>query len=166
MTPAIGDVTSPWVMLSPKARNFVAVSCGMRLTVTGKLHVAVRLRESLAVHETEVVPSANVVPDAGVHDTVTGDCPPLADGVVKVTAVPLADVVLAVIAAGHVRLGGSGMGVGVGVGVGVDVGEVGLPHPVAMAEMSAAAPTSCRTQRAPLRRLDFTYLIDRRLYPR
>ncbi len=103
----------------------------------GKLHVAVRLRASLAVHETEVVPNGNVVPDAGVHDTVTGDCPPLADGVVNVTAVPLAEVVLVVTAAGQVRLGGSGVGGGVGGG---GVGAVGLLQAIVMPATSATAP--------------------------
>ena len=112
----------------------------------GKLHVAVRLRASLAVHETEVVPNGNVVPDPGVHDTATGVCPPLADGVVNVTAVPLAEVVLVVTAAGQVRLGGSGVAVG-GVGGG-GVGAVGLLQPIAMPARSATTPNDRVSARA------------------
>jgi hypothetical protein len=41
------------------------------MTVTVKLHEAVRLDASVAVQVTVVVPLANVDPDAGLHTTVT-----------------------------------------------------------------------------------------------
>ncbi|HET9705115.1 MAG TPA: hypothetical protein VFP85_13825 [Vicinamibacterales bacterium] len=59
-----------------------------------------------------------------MHDTLTGAWPPLPDGVVKLTAVPVAVVAVADTDAGHDNVGESGVGVGVGVGLGV--GDVGL----------------------------------------
>jgi hypothetical protein len=59
--------TSPAVMLSPKARNFVRVSCGTgAFTVTEKLHEALARAASVAVQRTVVVPTEN--PDADVGE--------------------------------------------------------------------------------------------------
>lgn len=124
MTPLIGTVTSPAVLLSPNAMNRVSVSSGVRSTVTAKEHCAVRFRPSVAVHCTVVVPSGKTEADCGVHDTLTGAWPPLPDGVVKLTAVPVAEVVAADTGAGHDNVRESGVGVGVGAGLGV--GDVGL----------------------------------------
>ena len=100
------------------------MSSGVRSTVTANEHCAVRFRPSVAVHCTVVVPSGKTEPDCGVHDTLTGAWPPLPDGVVKLTAVPVAVVAMADTDAGHDNVGESGVGVGVGVGLGV--GDVGL----------------------------------------
>lgn len=59
-----------------------------------------------------------------MHDTLTGAWPPLPDGVVKLTAVPVAEGVVADTGAGHDNVGESGVGVGVGAGPGE--GDVGL----------------------------------------
>ena len=75
--PAIGKDTSPAVMLSPNARNLVAVNCGALLTVTVNEHELERFRASVAVQFTVVAPSGNIDPDEGVHATVTGSLPAL-----------------------------------------------------------------------------------------
>jgi hypothetical protein len=49
--------STPAVMLSPKARNFVALSLGGATTVTRKLHDAVCCAASRAVHATSVDPT-------------------------------------------------------------------------------------------------------------
>ncbi|MFA5910094.1 MAG: hypothetical protein WC815_15035 [Vicinamibacterales bacterium] len=140
----------------------MSVNCGVRLIVTGKVQDAERLSESVAVHVTVVAPSGKVELEAGVHATATGSLPPLAVGVVNVTAVPLADVVLAVIGAGQVSVGGSGVGVGVGVGsgigVGVGVGAVGPLH----APATAVAHTTARSHvcKNPIRRRDIKDFIS------
>ena len=69
-------------MLSPNARNLVFEMDGIRVTVTGKAHDAVRAKASLAEHSTFVWPIANMVPDSGVQVTVTGAWPPSAVGAV------------------------------------------------------------------------------------
>jgi hypothetical protein len=146
----MGTVISPAVMLSPRARNLVIVSSGVRVTVTVNEHELVRFRASVPVHVTVVAPIGKVDPEAGVHANVTGSLPAATVGAAKVTAVPEAAVVLAVTLAGQVRVGGSGSGSGVGVGVGVGAGGVGggvgavglLLHPTARPDTSAAAATS------------------------
>jgi hypothetical protein len=67
-------------MLSPKARNLVALIRGVRLTVTGKLQEAPFSLESTAPHPTSVRPSGNAVPVAGTQVTVTGAVPPVTTG--------------------------------------------------------------------------------------
>src|SRR5947209_17335164 len=68
--------STPYVMLSPNATNFVALSLGARATVTLKLHDAVCCFASCAVQVTFVDPTLNRLPLAGVHEVVTGCAPP------------------------------------------------------------------------------------------
>jgi hypothetical protein len=70
----------PAVMLSPNARNFVALSCGGLTTVTLKLHAADFLFASTAEHVTFVVPSGKLDPACGLQEMVTGAAPPLNAG--------------------------------------------------------------------------------------
>ena len=72
--------SSPYVMLSPNARNFVRRILGGAVTVTVTLQLDVRCWASVAVQVTVVAPSGNVTPLAGVHDVVIGDAPPATDG--------------------------------------------------------------------------------------
>ena len=60
-----GTVTSPAVMLSPNARNFVLVSRGaiVKVTLTLNVHAADCPAASLAVHWTVVVPWVKSEPD-------------------------------------------------------------------------------------------------------
>ena len=51
--------TTPEVMLSPKATNFVAANCGAFTTVTAKVHDATCCFASRAVHVALVVPTGN-----------------------------------------------------------------------------------------------------------
>jgi hypothetical protein len=67
-------------MLSPNARNRVAISVGGRVTETVKPQDALRLCASLAVHVTPVIPRENVDPLPGVHVEVTGAAPPVTVG--------------------------------------------------------------------------------------
>jgi len=67
-------------MLSPKARKFVAVSCGGRVTLTLKLQDAVRWSASRETQVTFVDPSAKLEPLGGVHVVVTGAVPPMTVG--------------------------------------------------------------------------------------
>jgi hypothetical protein len=48
-------------------------------------HVAVTVRESVAVHATDVVPGLNALPEAGVQAVVTGAEPPAVVGEAYVT---------------------------------------------------------------------------------
>jgi len=57
------------------------------VTVTLKLHEAVRASASVAVHETTVDPRGNGAPDGLEHVTGTGGCPPTAVGTTKVTGI-------------------------------------------------------------------------------
>ena len=68
-----GTVTSPAVMLSPKAMKFVRASSGGADTVSGKVQLADLAAASVAVHVTGVVPMAKTWPDVGVHVRLTGD---------------------------------------------------------------------------------------------
>ncbi len=146
-TPVMGNDTSPAVMLSPNARNFVTVSCGVLATVTVNEHVPVRFSESVAVHATVVAPSGNVAPEAGVHVTVTGSLPALTVGAANVTVVPEVEMVLAVTDAGQVSVGGSGSGVGTGgIGTGTGVGVVAVLLPQAPVSDKANTATSSAGQ--------------------
>ena len=69
--------SSPRVMLSPNATNFVRLILAGAWTVTAKLQLSTRWRLSVAVHETAVVPMPNWVPLPGVQVVVTGDAPPM-----------------------------------------------------------------------------------------
>src|SRR5262249_14851956 len=102
----------PSVKLSPNARNVVLVSCGMGVTTTWKVQLALCERESLASQVTGVVPYWNSVPDAGVQVTVTGGEPLTAVGTSKDTVgfCPLCAVTL--ISAGQLTTGSSMVGVG------------------------------------------------------
>ena len=73
-------MTSPAVTLSPKARNFVRVSCGTRCTLTSKAQVAVADAASVAVQVTRVGPTGKTSPDAGAQPTVAGARPPAGVG--------------------------------------------------------------------------------------
>jgi hypothetical protein len=110
-------------MLSPNARNFVTVSCGVLATVTVNEHEPVRFSESVTVHATVVAPIGNVDPEAGVHARVNGSLPAVTVGALNVTVVPEVEVVLAVTGAGQVSVGGSGSG---GGGIGTGAGGVGV----------------------------------------
>ena len=79
---------------------------GGAATVTENVHDDDRFKASVATHCTGVDPTAKSDPDDGVHDTATGDCPSVADGVVKLTGVVAAPVEGAVIGAGHSSPGG------------------------------------------------------------
>jgi hypothetical protein len=76
-------------MLSPNARNFVALNCGGRVTVTGKAHDEVRWSASRAVQLTLVDPTGKLDPLGGVHDVVTGVVPPVTVGCGYVTGTGL-----------------------------------------------------------------------------
>ena len=67
---------TPAVMLSPKARKFVAVSCGGLVTLTWNVQEAARSPASRAVQVTFVDPTAKVDPLGGVHVVATGAVPP------------------------------------------------------------------------------------------
>jgi len=71
-----GMVTSPAVVLSPKARNFVRVSVGILLTRTVNVHAAAVFRASSAWHATVVAPIGKLAPENGEQVTVTGAWPP------------------------------------------------------------------------------------------
>jgi hypothetical protein len=73
-------------MLSPNATNFVAESCGGRVTVTAKPHDALRWEASRAVHVTGDAPTENMEPLAGWQSTTYGPEPPLTVGAAYVTA--------------------------------------------------------------------------------
>jgi len=60
-------------------------------TVTGKLHVAVLLDPSVAVHVTVVVPKGNIEPAGGLHVTVTVEQLSVADGVANPTGALVAN---------------------------------------------------------------------------
>ena len=98
-----GTVTSPAVMLSPKARKCVRANCGAGATTTLKVQLAVTAAASVAVQPTEVVPTENTWPGAGVQATVTGGRPPETAGRAKPTTAPRSDVAEAATAAGQVR---------------------------------------------------------------
>jgi hypothetical protein len=79
MVPGHVDVT-PLVMLSPNATNLVTDSRGTRVTVTAKLHEALRCSLSRTVQVTLVDPTGNADPVGGRHVVVTGAAPPLTTG--------------------------------------------------------------------------------------
>jgi hypothetical protein len=72
--------STPAVMLSPKARKRSALSFGVFVTLTVKLHEAVRWLESRAVQVTVVDPTAKLEPLAGVQDVTIGVVPSLTSG--------------------------------------------------------------------------------------
>jgi hypothetical protein len=135
----LNAATTPTVMLSPKARNFVLEIVAMRPTLTGNTHEAVRFNASVAVQETLVDPSGNVAPDGGSHATVTGVWPPSASGVGYVTNTPLAEVLLET-GEGQARVGAAGGG-GLATG-GAGLGAVGVEL------VQSAAASSTRKQMA------------------
>jgi hypothetical protein len=135
----VGLDTSPAVMLSPNARNFVRVSCGAgAATVTLKVHDAVACAASVAVHRTVVVPTGKIEADAGVQLFCTGDRPPLTTGEPKVTAMPLLAVAVTFWFAGQLMLSAGDCPPGGGC-CGGCVGEVGDEHPNVAASASSSA---------------------------
>ena len=72
--------TTPSVMLSPKARNFVRDSVCDTRTRTVKPHAICALSASVAVHRTVVSPMGNTLPDPGSHCTAYGARPPVGAG--------------------------------------------------------------------------------------
>ena len=68
------------MMLSPKARNFVALSLGGATTAMRKLQEAACCAASRAVHATLVDPTSKGEPLCRVHVVVTGGVPPVATG--------------------------------------------------------------------------------------
>jgi hypothetical protein len=125
-----GGDTSPAVMLSPKATIFVPFRRGTRLTLTRKVHCAVRAALSVAVHATVVDPIGNCAPDGTVHDTATGDVPPVAcGGAYSTTAGP--STAPDCTSAGHAITGAAGGGGG--------VGPFGLEHETAAISVSTAS---------------------------
>lgn len=113
-------------MLSPNATNLVTVSRGTRVTVTAKLHEALRCSLSRTVQVTLVDPTGNAEPVGGRHVVVTGAAPPLTMGDAYVTLTGVASRVC--------TTGGVGQLI---VGSGV-VGLVGLLQ-AAQATMSTCA---------------------------
>jgi hypothetical protein len=119
---------TPAVMLSPKARNLVALSLGGATTAIRKLQVEACCAASRAVHATSVAPTSNDEPLCRVHVVVTGGVPPVATGAAKriATALPSGDCTV--------------WGAGQAIVSALRVGPVGLsPHPAAVNPISAAA---------------------------
>ncbi len=116
----------------------------MRVTATGNTHDAERFNASVAVHDTSLVPTANVDPDGGEQATLTGDCPPSADGTVYEIVLDVA-VVEEAIDAGHDSVGAAGGG-GVTTTGGGGVGAVGVPdlQPVTTPRMTTSAYVASR----------------------
>src|SRR5688572_3827309 len=126
-------------MLSPKARNLTLDNWGIFVTVTPKVHEAVRLSESVAVQVTVVDPIGKTVPEPGLQVTWTGGWPLVADGASKWKSMPAALTVPRVTFARHSRLGAAAGG---GGGGGGGVGAVGVPHEPARARQNAATGKS------------------------
>jgi hypothetical protein len=105
-------------MLSPNAKNLVFDSVGSFDTVTSNAHVAVRLRESVAVHVTVVVPIGKLEPDPGEQVTLTVPWPAVAVGASKSSVIPPGLIVERDTASPHVNAGASATGGGGGGGVG------------------------------------------------
>ena len=132
--------TSPAVMLSPNAQNFVYVTNARDLTVMLKLHTADRPMASVWVHCTAVVPTGNVAPEVAVHAKVVGGVPPDDTGAANVATADV-DAVMTATLAGHV-IAGSVTGGGPGA-----VGGAELPHAVV-----ARARLATNNHRARIRR--------------
>jgi hypothetical protein len=139
-------------MLSPKARNRVFESVGSLAMFTANEHVAVRLRESVAVQVTVVDPIGKDDPEPGEHVTLTVPCPSVTGGISKWSVIPSALIVEREIASTHASDGGLATGGGGGAG---GVGAVGV---------LLQAPATSRIAATPARpeRLAqyFTKLID------
>src|SRR3954468_9753575 len=86
MMAALGAIefcpSSPYVMLSPNARNDVVESFGGLVTVTVNAHVSVRCSASVTVHVTIFWPSVKGDPADGEHAVATGVCPNVTVGAV------------------------------------------------------------------------------------
>jgi len=80
---------------------------GGAVTVTENVHDDERFNASVATHSTGVDPTANPDPDEGVHDTATGCCPSVTDGVAKLIGVVAAPLDGAVTGAGQLSPGGA-----------------------------------------------------------
>jgi hypothetical protein len=65
------SIVAPTVRLSPNAMIRVARRRGGPATVTEKVHEAVRLNESVAIHWACVTPTGKLLPEAGVQLTDT-----------------------------------------------------------------------------------------------
>ena len=144
--PPIGAVTSPAVMLSPKARNFVSAIFGDGVSVIWNEHDAVRFIASVAVHSTVVTPTGKLLPLVCVHDTETGVAPASTRGAPKMIGPPASDVAVSPTLGGHAIDGGSatiGGGSG-GGGVGVGVAAVGELQPLRTTTRSALSDQATR----------------------
>ena len=144
-----GSVTSPAVRLSPNARNVVFNNTGIGgFTRTVKPHDAVCPTASVAVHDTAVVPTEKVEPEAGVHVTVTGGVPSMADGVVnEATAVTLFNGAVADTSSGQLRLSAGLALADADAGCAVDVGDVGDPPPLHALVHAASTRQAARAAR-------------------
>jgi hypothetical protein len=96
----------------------------------------VRFKASVALHVTAVVPIGKFSPELGEHVTLTGLCPPVADGVSKVTVNPPAFTVARETPSPHDSNGAGGGGGGGGGGV----GAVGLQAALMASIPANAAP--------------------------
>jgi hypothetical protein len=67
-----GTVTSPAVILSPKARNLVASSVGRRATSMTVWQLSLCPRASVPWQVTMVVPTANAEPEGGAQLVAIG----------------------------------------------------------------------------------------------
>jgi len=95
--------------------------CGAGIvTVTVKLHEALRSCASVAVQETAVAPTGKLEPLVGVHDDFTGAIPPETVGGGNATGAPTASTRV-VCDGGHAIVGGSDG----------EVGADGEPQPTA-----------------------------------
>jgi hypothetical protein len=129
----------PSVKLSPNAVMRVRRNRGGPATVTEKVHVPVRLNESVATHSACVTPTGNLVPEGGVHATDTVPWPFWLSGSAYVTAVPALVTAETVTGAGQVSSGGSATG---GVVTGGGVGALGeLLHPAQQISASSIMAT-------------------------
>src|SRR5581483_4992747 len=126
--------SSPYVMVSPKARNRVSEIFGGGVTVTSNEHDCDRCSASTTVHVTVDTPTGNSDPFAGVHVTFSGGCPPATVGLSNGTGMsaPTGDSTGS--AFGQVIVGAAGGGGG-------GVGAAGLLQPAVSAAAAAAAQT-------------------------
>ena len=133
--------TVPAVMLSPKAKKFVAVMVGTCATVTAKVQAAVRRLASRAVQLTCVVPIGNWVPLERSQLLLTGEVPPLICGPSKFATTELPDPV------GIITVTGAGQLI---VSSGVD-GFAGLsPHAAQRMTASSSGASPGDRCRPPL----------------
>src|SRR5436190_23440158 len=93
--------TTPSVMLSPNAVNFVFASICDTRTLTGNSHDACAMSASFAVQRTVLSPIGKTLPEPGSHAMMYGSLPPVGVGASKSTAVPCGVVASRTIAVGQ-----------------------------------------------------------------